>query len=120
VLNQDLETNLNYVNIPVLLKFYLLGGLHIYAGPQIGFLTGGTYEDLNMAGEKVEEDPADFVKSSDFSLAFGAGMDLPLNLVAEVRYNLGLSDINDITGGVESNSRVFQLSVGYRFLDKGN
>src|SRR5262245_4424225 len=39
---QSIEQNFNYVNIPVLLKFYLISGLNLQAGPQFGFLTSAT------------------------------------------------------------------------------
>ena len=118
VFNQELESTFNYVNVPVLLKFYIVKGLHIYAGPQIGFLTGGTQEVTDLNGNITEADPEDFISNNDFSLAFGAGWDLPFKLTVEARYNLGLSDINDIAGASEVNSRVFQISLGYRLIGK--
>ena len=36
---QDLDANFNYMNVPVMLKFYLPLGLNLQMGPQFGFLT---------------------------------------------------------------------------------
>jgi len=34
----DVEYQLDYINVPVLAKYYLVDGLSLEAGPQIGFL----------------------------------------------------------------------------------
>ncbi len=35
--NQDLKSNFSYVNVPVILKTYLVAGLNLQIGPQFGF-----------------------------------------------------------------------------------
>lgn len=121
----DLKSKFNYLNIPVMVKFYLLGGLNLQAGPQFGFLTSArsdrpVFDPLNN-GFTVDEDAdvRDSFKGSDISLGLGAGWDLPFGLTADVRYNLGLSDISDEEGADEVKNQVFQISVGYRFIDLG-
>ena len=104
----DLKTS--YVAIPIMLKFYLLGGLNVQAGPQFGFLT---------AAELGGKSAGALVKDSDVTANFGLGWDLPFGLTVDARYNLGLKDINDASGD-EIKSRVFQFSVGYKFLQLGN
>ena len=39
------ELDLSYINVPVMLKFYLPAGLNIQAGPQFGILTNAEDED---------------------------------------------------------------------------
>lgn len=104
----DLKTS--YVAIPVMLKFYLLGGLNVQAGPQFGFLT---------AAELGGKGAGELVKDSDVTANFGLGWDLPFGLTVDARYNLGLKDISDVSGD-EIKSRVFQFSVGYKILQLGN
>jgi hypothetical protein len=101
---------LSYVNIPILVKFYLIGGLNLQAGPQFGFLTSAT-----QAGADVKS----LVKGSDQSIALGAGFDIK-NFVIDARYNLGLSEINDAAGSSAAKNQVFQLSVGFKIFDFGN
>ncbi|GAB4236382.1 MAG: hypothetical protein Tsb0034_11000 [Ekhidna sp.] len=104
------EYNLNYVNIPVMLKLYLVGGLNLQAGPQFGILMNAEDED----GDDIKED----LKNSDLSAALGAGWDAPFGLNFTARYVLGLSDIND-DGGDSIKNSTFQLSVGYRLFKLG-
>ncbi len=102
----DTEVDFGYVNIPILLRLKLLSILNVHAGPQIGIVT-----KAEGGGEDIKEN----VKNADFSVAFGAGVSLPLGLEAGARYNLGISDIND--SGVEfGQHRVFQIYVGWRLF----
>ncbi|MEM7552030.1 MAG: porin family protein [Bacteroidota bacterium] len=109
------DIDLDYINIPILAKFYLVGGLNIFVGPQFGILTSAEALSLNVD---------DAFNDSDFSLVFGAGIDLPFKLSLDARYVLGLNDINDsnplsdfsLDGDI--NNRVFQVSVGYTLFGK--
>jgi len=101
---------LGYFNIPLLLKFYVIGGLNIQAGPQFGFLTSAT-----SGGTDIKN----LLKGSDTSLALGAGFDIS-KFVIDARYNLGLSEIQDNAALAASKNQVFQLSVGYKLFKFGN
>ena len=69
---------------------------------------------MNCFLEKV--DYKEFLKSVDFGLNFGLGYKLESGLNFALRYNLGLSDINDIQDSTsETKNRVLQLSVGFNF-----
>lgn len=106
----DFRQDYTYLNIPIMVKFYLVGGLNIHAGPQFGML-------LSAKGTTIDDDGnartlnRDVVNNSDISAAFGAGWDAPFGLSLTVRYLLGLSDISDQS--FETKSRIFQISVGY-------
>ncbi|MBL7850794.1 MAG: PorT family protein [Cyclobacteriaceae bacterium] len=102
--------DLAYVNIPILLKFYLVGGLNLQAGPQFGFLASAT-----QGGTDIKS----LVKGSDTSVALGAGFDIS-KFVIDARYNLGLSEINDAAGSSAAKNQVFQLSVGFKLFKFGN
>ncbi|WP_106793891.1 porin family protein [Aquimarina sp. Aq78] len=96
---------LNYLNIPLIAKYYVTERLSLEAGPQIGFLLstkGGT------------KDYKDLFKTTDFGMNFGLGYKLDNGLYFSARYNLGLTDINNIDGISDKNKNgVFQLSIGY-------
>ena len=114
-------SELRYVNIPIMAKFYLISGLHIEAGPQFGILVDG--EEINTidaAGNIIALDAKDAYKTSDLGLAIGAGFDLPFGLGIGARYVIGLNDINEqITFGPsipdipEFKNNVFMVSVWY-------
>ena len=115
---QDLEANFNYVNIPVLLKFYLVAGLNLQVGPQFGFLTstgGNTVDDVG----RVISNTKGLYKDSDFSIGLGAGWDLPFRLTLDVRYNLGVKEIEDQAAQSAIKNQVWQLSVGYKLFRFG-
>jgi hypothetical protein len=99
---------LNYLSIPLLAKYYITEKLSLEAGPQIGFLLstkGGT------------KDYKDLFKTTDFGVNFGISYKLNNGLNFSARYNLGLTNINNIDGVPDKNrNRVFQLSISYFFF----
>jgi hypothetical protein len=104
-----------YLSIPVILKFYPVGGLNIQLGPQFGFLIDGEREYDNFLGSGTE-DITDHYKKSDVSVSVGGGYDFGFGLGLDVRYNIGVKDINDAADGQEARSRIFLLSLGWNFL----
>ena len=99
------DFDLSYLEIPILLKKNFAKVFNIHLGPQFGILT---------KAEAVDTDVKDFLKSSDLSLAAGAGVNLPMGLVGGARYVLGLSDIDD-GFGTEVKNKTFQVYVGWKF-----
>jgi hypothetical protein len=116
--SQDLESNFTYVNIPVLLKTYLVGGLNLQIGPQFGFMASAKGETLGTDGQVIDAAKS-LYKNSDVSVALGAGVDLPFGLTVDARYNLGLSKIEDNQALTETKNQVFQISLGYKILKFG-
>lgn len=106
--NLDHNFNLDYVNVPLMFKYYLTNGIAIEAGPQAGFLMDGNHKfsDLDPDSPKFNE--------FDFSVNLGLSVNLPLNLMVSARYNAGLTNVVDHPD-VDWKNRVLQLSVGYRF-----
>lgn len=111
------KTKVNYLNVPVMGKYYLGEGFSVEAGPQVGLLVSAKEED-NFAGESEEYDIKDELKSIDIGLNFGLGYRLENGLNFGARYNLGLTDFNDSEqrdSGAEYKNSVIQVSVGYFF-----
>ena len=107
---EDVKNEFNYVTIPLLLKIKPGEIINLYLGPQIGFLT---------SAKRNSEDVKDLYNSSDFSLVFGAGIDLLERLEVGARYNLGLSDINDGDpewDQIEVKNRMFQVYAGIKLI----
>ena len=104
-----------YLSIPVILKFYPVGGLNIQLGPQFGFLIDGEREYDNFLSSGTQ-DITDHYKKSDVSVSVGGGYDFGFGLGLDVRYNIGVKDINDAADGQEARSRIFLLSLGWNFL----
>ncbi|QSB26500.1 porin family protein [Flavobacterium sp. CLA17] len=107
----DLNDNtiaLSYLNVPLMGKYYLTKGLSLEAGPQIGFL---------LAAKNEKTDVKNSFNTFDFGVNFGVGYKLDNGLNFSARYNLGLTDINNLDSSSSKNKNgVFQLSVGYFFF----
>ena len=110
--SESFKLKLDYINVPIMAKYYVMDGLNLQVGPQIGFnvKADAEYKELGL---KIKQDFKDNVNTVDFGLNFGAGYELPMGLFAEARYNLGLTKFNK--EGESSKNRVFQISVGYKF-----
>ncbi len=120
----------DYINIPVLAKYYVYEGLNLFAGPQVGFIVNSKL-GLDGSALSVSVDTKDVFKAIDFGVVLGAGYQLPMGLNFSVNYNLGLLnvfednptitvegesiDLKELLGGVESKNNVIQVSVGWRF-----
>ena len=120
--NDKRDIKLGYLNLPVMAKYYIIPGLSVEAGPQVGFLLSAkneyqiyssVSEDLSGSGE---EDIKDDSKSVDFGFNLGAGYEFTENIFVQARYNLGLSSINeDSDSDIDVKNGVLQLSFGYKF-----
>lgn len=107
----NVESNFDYINIPVLLKIYLLAGLNLQVGPQFGFLSKAEIDGTDVKSS---------FKNSDTSLALGVGWDLPLRFTIDARYNMGLSKIDDDPSFDAVKNQVIQVSLGYKLFKFGN
>jgi len=110
----DIETiiKLDYLNIPIMAKYYVTEGFSIEAGPQVGFLLSSKAE-VKVDGDSESED-IDDLSTVDFGLNFGLGYKLDSGLNFGARYNLGLSNVPD-EGDFDLKNGVFQIAVGYFF-----
>jgi hypothetical protein len=102
-------------------KFYIIEGLSVEAGPQVGFLMSAKLkgeETDSFGGDPVtlefDEDFKDYIKGTDFAFNVGAGYKLDGGLFFNARYSLGISNISEDDNSDAKNG-VFQFSVGYFF-----
>jgi hypothetical protein len=99
--NGDIEYNLDYINIPVMLQYMFDNGFRLQAGPQLGI--------LGKADNKADLNPI------DFGLGMGVSYVVPsTGFGIDARYNLGLSNINK-DDAVISTNRGLQLGVFFIF-----
>ncbi len=105
------KARLNYLNVPILANYYIIGGLAVKAGIQPGFLLN------SKAVAKKDGDTAktsvDGLSSADFSIPVGISYDCPFGIILEARYNIGVTNI--VSEGGSSRNSVFSIMVGYRF-----
>ncbi len=102
------QVQLNYLNIPILLRVNALGKLlTLNVGPQFSVLMSSSQSLLENGG--------DAFKKGDFSMVAGAQVNLG-TLRVYGRYNIGLNNINDIDNKDEWKSQQLQLGLGIRIL----
>ena len=109
--NDEAKVKLGYINVPVLIQYMFDNGFRLQAGPQVGFL-------INAKSElgSVETDIKDNLKKVDFGATAGVSYVHPKNgLGIDARYNLGLSDINDVSSSTKTTNRGAQIGLFYIF-----
>ncbi len=106
---KEFKTNLNYLQIPVLLQYLIGTGFRLETGPQFGFLL-----NANSKVDNVTTNVNYAYKTMDAAWVFGAGYLTPSGFGIDARYNLGFANINDISG-TKINNRVFSVGIFYQF-----
>lgn len=108
---------LDYLNIPVMAKFYILkSGLAIELGPKIGFIVN---EEFEVGNEVITDDlnanKVDLSAAAGLSYKFKAGVLEGLSF--STRYTHGLNNVYDDneTFGDNVNNINLQFSLGYSF-----
>jgi len=115
----DTFVNLTYLEVPVLLRGTLLRTAAVqpmyYLGPTIGISLGGKAQSDAPGSRDYDLEE---LKAVDFGLALGAGAGFKVGgrkVLTELRYTMGLGDIYDLEGNLESINDVFSLTVGFAF-----
>ncbi len=107
--NFDSKLFLNYVNVPLMLKYKGNSGLFGEVGPQVGFLISAKNKTPN-----VSIDVKDSYKSTNFSAVGGLGYFLDENVSVGLRYALGLSNILE-NNNSDVKSSTFSVNLHYFF-----
>lgn len=100
------KAKLNYLKVPLLLNMNVGESKHVklQLGPQFSGLLKQTVDSLKAN--------KNFFKTSDFSMLGGVWFQLPfINLGA--RYELGLSNVNDIDNKEKWKSQAFTIFAGF-------
>jgi len=109
--NEDYTVTSHYLNLPIAVKFFPVGGFYIECGPQWGYLLSkkdkiDNWDNTNMYRSGT-------TKKIDFGIFGGLGYRFKDNVFVEARY------INGFTGTSKKNdggkNRNIQMSLGYLF-----
>ena len=121
------KLKLDYINIPIMAKYYIIEGLSVEAGPQFGILVSAKneYEESGFRGEiSGEEDVKEFYNTLDIGFGLGTSYRLNNGVFFSARYVIGLTDITDDDDvdfgpfdidGYKQRNRAIQLSAGFSF-----
>jgi len=109
------EFDVDYVNVPLLLKYNVTKGFAVEAGPQVGFLISAIGKPYTTGQSAINE--KSFFNTMSYSVAGGISYLTDANLGFDARYNWGLS--KDLLSGVDNPYKifgsVFQLGAYYMF-----
>ena len=117
--NYDVKLNTEYINIPVMAKFYVTKGLSLNVGVQPGFMT-----KAKAKGEGRTIDVKSNCNKVDFSIPMSIAYEFENGLTFEARYTTGLTNVGKDAFDSSSSSwdkayqnknEVFMLTVGYKF-----
>ncbi len=103
----------NYLNLPVIAKLYVLENLSVDLGPQFGIALNGNVKA--KSGNTKTKTKILNLNTIDVSWAMGVSYELDMGLIFSARYNLGLTNV--VSGGDNNKNHVFQLSAAWRFSD---
>ncbi|AUC74941.1 PorT family protein [Olleya sp. Bg11-27] len=102
-----IKVKVDYLVIPILAKYYLSEKFSIDAGPQFSFLVNDKAEFNDSSIPDADTDASSF----DFGLNVGFGYAITTNLLAQVRYNYGITTVAE---NPDIKNSVFQVSLGYK------
>jgi len=86
ILDETANLKMDYVEIPINLKYMMESGLNFFVGPYFAILMSAKLEDLDVK---------DGTKSSDFGFNVGLGYELESGLGFQARYGLGLANTSE-------------------------
>lgn len=103
--------NTNYINIPVMFKYYVAPAFSIDFGPQLGINVYSKYsiEDVDKA-----VDIKDNTKDVDFGLGLGGTYNLTENAFVQARYTMGMTKVFEGDYNKEKNGNI-QIAFGMKF-----
>jgi len=104
-----------YLNIPVVAKVFIVPGLlNLQAGLQYSVLLSSKVDgekEYLISGNTAE----DYFSAGDWAIPVGIGLDIS-KLLIELRYNIGVADINNISlAQTKLSNGVLQASIGIKF-----
>ncbi|MCL5128070.1 porin family protein [Algibacter sp. L4_22] len=94
------KINLDYLQVPILVRFRISEKFHAGIGPQVG-----------LKINKFEDGIRNFAYSGVAAVEYK----INLMLFADVRYTYGFSNVFDEPLGITARNRNIQLGVGYKF-----
>lgn len=121
----NLQTNLKYINVPVMLNAYVAHNLAVKAGVQLGFNIDGKMSYTSTDFTKADDGTVTYEKPVNNKLdanarkvdvAIPVGLQYEyMNVVIDARYNFGLTRVYDVEIGDKTHNNVLTISAAYRF-----
>ncbi len=111
--DDEAALKLNYLNIPILVKYYFFPKFYIGSGFQLSYLIKEKKSFAELDNEfHPTFDDEEHIKSRDIGIPVGIGYNSKANLQLELRYVSGLSNVFE-NPLLESKNRSVQFTVTY-------
>lgn len=110
--NADVTFNTNYINIPVMLKYYVTPSFSIDFGPQLG-INVYSKATATAGNASATVDMGDITNSVDFALGLGGTYNITRNAFLQARYTMGMTHV--LKNDVDAQNGNIQIAFGYRF-----
>jgi opacity protein-like surface antigen len=112
-IDDNIEYQLDYINVPVLAKIYLTDGLSIQAGPSFNFKVNEEIDTMPTQ-DGGDTNVAEYSDVKDFEFGGAAGLEYKFDggFFIQGRYNYGFTKLID---DVDAHNSVFQAGIGYMF-----
>ena len=119
------HANIDYLQVPLMLKAYVTPGFAVMAGAQMGFLLGDAkFLSESTALEKDKNGSTTYKETTskeevmplrkvDVSIPLGLSYEY-MNVILDARYNIGLTNVYK-GDKLKSKNKVLTFTVGYRF-----
>jgi hypothetical protein len=108
----SLRSNYNYIQVPLMLKYFVKDLITLDAGPQVGYLISTTQTN---GFEEIITDQKEYSKVLDYGFNVGAAYEMDSGVFFQLRYNFGLANVFKKEAGGKGYNSVIQFSMGYKF-----
>jgi len=107
----ELNLKLDYLCLPIMIKFFANENFNLQIGFQSAFLTS---QEIKRNNNKLS--PEKKLNNFDYGLSFGCGYYLTDNLHINIRYYVAMADLNKKSIPIKTlYNRVFNLNLNYYF-----
>ena len=110
LIDTDVTFHTNYINVPVMFKWYATPAFSIDLGPQVGFNVYSKYSIKDHDAYDIK----DGTKSVDFGVGLGGTYNLTEKAFVQARYTMGLTDVFKSELNEAKNGNI-QLAFGMKF-----
>lgn len=112
-----MRLRVNYLNIPVMMKFYVIPRLSLDLGPQLGINLGTKMKiDNGKNDTAIQIISNDFYNTCEFSLAAGITYQKKRGPAISVRYNMGVSNVfKKEAYDISNRNSVLQVTFGWTY-----
>jgi hypothetical protein len=101
----EYDLKLNYINVPIWLRYQTEGGFNVQAGPYVGIL---------LSAKSDDEDVKDGFNSLDYGIGGGIGYQMGSGLGFAANYSVGLANIaDDSDDDYKVTNTLIRLSINY-------